>query len=119
MAVGARLCELERGDRVRVLGWVEEAGVQLDVVAHVAAVDRRPVGEAPGATGSVGVSLAAMDGPTKGFDEALPDSIAADGRLELFAIETADGWDAAEVWLRGPESGDFETIGDVQHVQRV
>lgn len=118
MALGDQLCALERGDRVRVLGWFDAADLALDLVARVTAVERRRAGEAA-TSGSVGVSLASAEGASTGIADALPDGVATTDGLELYALEDADGWQPPEVWVRDPESGDFETVGSVQHVERV
>jgi len=118
MALGEQLCALDRGDRVRVLGWFDAAEVALDLVARVTAVERRRAGEAS-ESGSVGVSLASAEGASTAIADALPEGLETTGGLELYALEAADGWRPPEVWLRDPESGDFETVGSVQHVQRV
>lgn len=146
MSAAERLRDLDPGDRVRVLGWLDATGAPLDVVARVVDVDHRPADDPdtdapadhdgsadpgdrgftrepaaePATVGSIGVTLVPLEGPTAGFDDVLPPSAAPPDRLALFALESARGdWGQPEVWARKRGTAEFETVGTVQHVARV
>ena len=122
MALGETLTDLRSGDRVRVLGWIDETDTQLDAVATVSDFEYRPATDDAevSAPGSVSVTLEAVGGCTADFDDVLPDAVATDEYLELFAIERVDEtWDAVEIWIRDPSTGSFETVGTAQHLAQV
>jgi len=118
MALGAPLGELHEGDRVRVLGWLDEAAFTLDAVARVSSVTRHdPADDSPVDRRTVTVSLEPVGGVTAGFDEVLPAGIETAGQLALHDTG-APGEDGTEVviWRCDPETGSFEPVGHLQHL---